>query len=315
MTIAILRTHYYLVVCTCGTSVGWHFTVIRRTFGKNNRWDEHNTGYFEWDAVVALQERLLIDLQRWWPAPEGTLPLPDGWLEHQATRDTYLQLRELLSTAVNHQQNLWAIKDPRSSRLLPLWMNLCQELDIPLRLLLAVRDPAEVVTSLVRRDGPITGMDSNRAQQLWWRHNLEVVQTAHAAEISLPVVDFQCWFDEPERQLDALIEALPSLQPSAKQREQALALIEPDHRRSMRRSGAPELHPALRRLHKRLLRTPLSKRMPDPSPPQQLIRKLTQHNQISGLASVGCWDVWLHTIATTRRLGRRPLHTCQKNLL
>ena len=31
--------------------------------------DQHNPeGYFEWDAVVALQERLLIDLQRWWPA-------------------------------------------------------------------------------------------------------------------------------------------------------------------------------------------------------------------------------------------------------
>ena len=30
--------------------------------------DQHNPdGYFEWDAVVALQERLLIDLQRWWP--------------------------------------------------------------------------------------------------------------------------------------------------------------------------------------------------------------------------------------------------------
>ena len=27
--------------------------------------DQHNPeGYFEWDAVVALQERLLIDLQR-----------------------------------------------------------------------------------------------------------------------------------------------------------------------------------------------------------------------------------------------------------
>ena len=33
-----------------------------------------------------------------------------------------------------------------------------RELAIPLRLLLAVRDPAEVVTSLVRRDGPLVGM-------------------------------------------------------------------------------------------------------------------------------------------------------------
>ena len=35
--------------------------------------DQHNPeGYFEWDAVVAIKERLLIDLERWWPAAEGT---------------------------------------------------------------------------------------------------------------------------------------------------------------------------------------------------------------------------------------------------
>ena len=122
--------------------------------------DQHNPeGYFEWDAVVALQERLLIDLQRWWPAPEGTLALPDGWLQHPATRQAYGQLLALISGVVDQQKGLWAIKDPRSSRLLPLWLELCRELAIPLRLLLAVRDPSEVVTSVVRRDGPLVGMD------------------------------------------------------------------------------------------------------------------------------------------------------------
>lgn len=43
--------------------------------------DQHNPeGYFEWDAVVAIQERLLIDLERWWPAAEGTQALPEHWL-------------------------------------------------------------------------------------------------------------------------------------------------------------------------------------------------------------------------------------------
>ena len=147
--------------------------------------DQNNPeGYFEWDAVVALQERLLIDLQRWWPAAEGTLAMPEGWLQHPATRQTYAQLRALLEVARDQQERLWAIKDPRSSRLLPLWVELCRELAIPLRLLLAVRDPAEVVTSLVRRDGPLVGMDVNRAQQLWWLHNLEVITVAQQAALS-----------------------------------------------------------------------------------------------------------------------------------
>ena len=74
--------------------------------------DHHNPeGYFEWADVVDLQERLLIDLDRWWPAPEGTLALPDGWIQHPATRKVYGKLLVLVAAAVDQQQGLWAIKD------------------------------------------------------------------------------------------------------------------------------------------------------------------------------------------------------------
>ena len=102
--------------------------------------DQYNPeGYFEWDAVVAIQERLLIDLQRWWPAPEGTLALPEQWLQHPATARARLRLRTLLEPEASRQPSLWAIKDPRCSRLLPLWLELARELEIPLQLLLAMR--------------------------------------------------------------------------------------------------------------------------------------------------------------------------------
>ena len=39
--------------------------------------DHHNPGgYFERSDITALQEELLIDLQRWWPSERGTQPLP-----------------------------------------------------------------------------------------------------------------------------------------------------------------------------------------------------------------------------------------------
>ena len=233
--------------------------------------DQHNPeGYFEWDEVVAIQERLLIDLQRWWPAPEGTLALPEGWLQHPATRQAYGQLRVLVSEVVDQQQGLWAIKDPRCSRLLPLWLELCRELAIPLRLLLAVRDPAEVLTSLVRRDGPLVGMEPLRAQKLWWRHNLEVVDVAQKTDLPCAVVDFDRWFQAPERQLENLEQALPELYPSSQQRQQALALIQPQHRRSLRSHKEPNLRFSVRRLHRRLLRQPLPRRWPALQPPFEL---------------------------------------------
>ena len=188
-------------------------------------------------------------------------------MQHPATRHAYGQLSALVSEAVVQQQALWAIKDPRSSRLLPLWLEVCRDLAIPLRVLLAVRDPSEVVTSLVNRDGALMGMESLRAQQLWWRHNLEVVDVVQRAKLPWAVVDFDRWFHAPERQLDDLEQALPELRPSLQQRQQALTLINPQYRRSLRPKQEISLHGSVRRLHRRLLRKPLPRRWPPLHPP------------------------------------------------
>ena len=48
--------------------------------------DVHNPqGYYEWKDIVLIQERLLVDLDRWWPSDNGRHPLPHGWLSHPAT--------------------------------------------------------------------------------------------------------------------------------------------------------------------------------------------------------------------------------------
>ena len=263
--------------------------------GKTIAGDEHNPeGYFEWDEVVAIQERLLIDLDRWWPSEQGVRPLPEDWLAHPAVIGAAARLRELLAVESALQQGLWAIKDPRCSRLLPLWMQLAEQLDVPLQLLLAVRDPAEVTASLLHRDGPLVGMDVNRAQQLWWRHNLEVVRDCQASNLPLGVIDFGRWFEEPEVQLELLLSALPSLQPTPVQRQQALDLIRPEHRRSRAVADQTPIHPELRRLHQRLLRTPLARRWPTAEPPRGVRHQAkSQLTQQDWLQDPSRWSAWL----------------------
>ena len=68
------------------------------------------------------------------------------------------------------------------------------------------------------------------------------------------MVDFDRWFQAPEQQLEALEKLLPELCPSPGQRQQALALIDPQHRRSLRPQQVPKLSVRVRRLHRRLLR-------------------------------------------------------------
>ena len=258
--------------------------------------DHHNPqGYFEWQEIMALQERLLIDLNRWWPSAQGCLPMPPGWLDHAATRAAAAKLRCILQSTLPHlEAPSWAIKDPRTSRLLPMWLQVAEELHIPLQLLLAVRDPAEVMHSLVKRDGPITGMDARRAQALWWRFTLEPLQAA-PANLAITRINYDDWFEQPGQQLQRLLAVLPGIAPSSEQCSSALQRIRPDHRHN-RIDGrtTPGVLRRVRRLHQLLRRPEWEGPWPAADPPRQLNRRDDQPPPPRQLAAhPKCWPTWL----------------------
>jgi hypothetical protein len=178
--------------------------------------------------VTALQEQLLIDLDRWWPGPRGMEPLPEGWLATELGQHALWQLTALLHSEVISLP--MAIKDPRSSLLLPLWIAACEQLGISLKVLLAVRDPAEVTSSLVRRDQIATGMDGWRAQRLWWKHNAEVLRQGR--RLPLQVVHYSYWFD-PVQGLKQLQRLMPN-HPIEELKAVLATTVKPAHRRSNR---------------------------------------------------------------------------------
>ena len=125
-----------------------------------------------------------------------------GWSKTARAQRVAHHLKLLLKDEQGQQSGPWAIKDPRSSLLLPLWRQVAAELDQPLRLLLAFRDPAEVVTSLITRDAEATGMTTARAQALWIRHQQQMLLDAD--DLPLHVVSYSRWFDAPQAQVEAL---------------------------------------------------------------------------------------------------------------
>ncbi len=121
--------------------------------------DQHNpTGYYERSDITALQEELLIALGHWWPSASGVFALPSDWLDLPVSQKASRQLHQWLKKDLNQQNHAWAIKDPRTSLLLPLWQQVAADLNIPLRIVLSVRDPAEVMVSLLQRDSTTAGM-------------------------------------------------------------------------------------------------------------------------------------------------------------
>lgn len=155
-------------------------------------------GYFEHEAVVAAHDALLRSLGSWWSDPR---PLPEGWLAQPAAR----RAEEALVAIVRRDfgdQSLWAVKDPRACRLLPLWRRCLERLDSAAGVLHVVRAPAEVATSLRARDG----FGLPLGELLWLRHVLEAVRDSRG--LPRAVVLYDDLLANPVQAMSRALEAL-----------------------------------------------------------------------------------------------------------
>lgn len=121
-------------------------------------------GYFENTRVMLLHEELLASLGSTWDDPR---PLPAGWPDDHRLAPWRNRLAAILEDEFGGAP-LWAVKDPRLCRLLPLWLPLLEEASVRVVALLVVRHPAAVVASNAKR----TGMRREQALELWLEHTL-----------------------------------------------------------------------------------------------------------------------------------------------
>jgi hypothetical protein len=125
-------------------------------------------GFWEQEEIVAIHDRLLQYHGLSWDDPRH-LP-QDWWLEEFSQQC----LEEICSILIEDMKasSLWAIKDPRMCRLLPLWQLVFSRLEIEPCFLFIVRNPLEVAASLNARDA----MPRDLALLLWFQHNLEAIE-------------------------------------------------------------------------------------------------------------------------------------------
>ena len=132
---------------------------------------DNETGFWENQHVVRFHERLLAALGSSWDDPRE---LREGWLE-QVRVAGFLDELVALITGEFGDAPIWAIKDPRLCRLLPLWLKVLGWLDIEPKLIFAMRHPGEVVGSLMQRNE----LPAATASLIWLRHLVEPVQASH----------------------------------------------------------------------------------------------------------------------------------------
>lgn len=123
-------------------------------------------GYYEPIAVSHLHKELFDSLGVSW---DSIAPLPEGWTKSDAAFIAKAKIIDFLKDNFSGV-NVWAVKDPRICRLLPLWLSVLDQLECSPCFLITVRHPNEVSASTQFRNG----FGDEKGALLWLRHVLEM---------------------------------------------------------------------------------------------------------------------------------------------
>lgn len=159
---------------------------------------DNEKGFFENNKVVKLNEGILAALGSDW---DDLRPLPAGWWEREEIRAFEDEIAGVIAGEFDGA-GLFAIKDPRLCRLMPIWTRVLGRLGLSLASIIMVRHPEEVSLSLAKRDG----FSRNKSAILWAQHMLGAER--HSRDHPRVFVDFAQVFDDPGRAVRRIEERL-----------------------------------------------------------------------------------------------------------
>lgn len=126
---------------------------------------DNDLGFWEPVEVVALHDRALASAGSAW---DDVSRFPPDWFESEVGRAFADELLDLLRREFGGTR-LFAIKDPRLCRLVPLWLGVLPRLGVRAQFVIPLRSPAEVAASLkARNDFPLA-----KGYLVWLRNVLD----------------------------------------------------------------------------------------------------------------------------------------------
>ena len=161
----------------------------------------NENGQWERLEIVDLHDRILALFGRGYWTPQHDLPLPPGWWADPRLRPLQREIagcfeRQLAS------ETLFGFKDPRTARLLPMWRQIFDELNLVPKIVLCLRNPAQVARSLHDRDG----LDLELGEFRWFTYMADIFRNVDDQQIC--TIEYETWFDNPDANLEKLMRFL-----------------------------------------------------------------------------------------------------------
>lgn len=124
-------------------------------------------GFWESLPITRFNERVLLQADRSWDDPR---PIEPEWFSSTQCKALAAEAASLLAREFA-DANLMVLKDPRISRLMPVWRDACALENLSVSALIGYRQPEEMVRSLCARNA----MSETLGHQLWVRYLLDAL--------------------------------------------------------------------------------------------------------------------------------------------
>ena len=163
---------------------------------------DNEMGYWENESIYRVQDALLNEFARDWGELGFVYPFALDWKRLPELQSYREKLVSIVRAELAAAKEMWGFKDPRTCRLLPLWKQIFEELNLEPLYVLAVRNPAVVADSLSKRNG----VEPLHSELVWLLHNLDAIREV-GPDLRI-VVDYDRWFTAPHEQAQAVAQAL-----------------------------------------------------------------------------------------------------------
>ncbi|HXC91354.1 MAG TPA: hypothetical protein VNV18_14420 [Stellaceae bacterium] len=153
-------------------------------------------GHWERWEIVELHDRILALFNRSYYGICHDFPLPVAWWADPRVAHIRREIVAFVEGRIGRAP--FGFKDPRTMRLMPMWRQIVDELRLEPKLVVCLRNPAQVARSLQARDGLHPEIGEHR----WFVYMMDFFRFAGAQDVC--VLEYERWFDDPRRNADKL---------------------------------------------------------------------------------------------------------------
>jgi hypothetical protein len=153
-------------------------------------------GHWERWEIVEFHDRILGLFNRDYVGRFHDFALPVAWWADPRVAEIRREMVAFLEGRMG--DGLFGFKDPRTIRLMPVWHQIFNELKLAPRIVLCLRNPAQVARSLYARDG----LDPPNGEYRWLVHMIDFFR--YASNFDYCTVKYEEWFDNPAATIERL---------------------------------------------------------------------------------------------------------------